>query len=49
VFTAIVAHANGEPAQPWWVFSRQRKARDQELAHARPAATGSGPSAERRP
>ena|SRR5437764_12594317 len=27
-FAALVAHANGEPAQPWWVFSRQRKARE---------------------
>ena len=46
VFTAIVAHANGEPAQPWWVFSRQRKARDQGCARARPVATGSGLSVE---
>jgi len=29
VFAAIVAHANGEPAQPWWIFSRRRKAREQ--------------------
>jgi len=27
VFAAAVSYANGEPAQPWWVFSRQRKAR----------------------
>lgn len=26
-FTAIVSFANGEPAQPWWVFSRRRKER----------------------
>jgi hypothetical protein len=25
VFAAVVAHADGEPAQPWWVFSRRRK------------------------
>jgi hypothetical protein len=25
VFAAVVAHAGGEPAQPWWVFSRRRK------------------------
>lgn len=24
--TAVVAYANGDPAQPWWVFSWQRKA-----------------------
>jgi hypothetical protein len=46
VFTAIVAQANGEPAQPWWVFSRQGKARDQGGARARPVATGSGRSVE---
>ncbi len=27
VFAAAVSYANGEPAQPWWVFSRRRKAR----------------------
>ena len=25
-FTAVVAHANGEPARPWWEYSRARKA-----------------------
>jgi hypothetical protein len=25
-FTAIVAHANGEPARPWWHYSRERLA-----------------------
>jgi hypothetical protein len=25
VFAAVVAHAGGEPPQPWWVFSRRRK------------------------
>jgi hypothetical protein len=26
-FTAVVEHANGAPARPWWVVSRERKAR----------------------
>jgi len=26
-FTAAVAFVNGEPARPWWHFSRERKAR----------------------
>jgi Pathogenicity locus len=30
-FVAAVAYANGEPARPWWEFSRERKAR--ERAH----------------
>ena len=29
-FCAVVAYANGEPAQPWWIFSRQRKAREDD-------------------
>ncbi len=29
VFAAVVAYANGEPAQPWWVYSRLRKEREQ--------------------
>ena len=28
-FSAVVAFANGEPAQPWWIFSRRRKEREQ--------------------
>ena len=24
---AVVDHANGAPARPWWLYSRQRKAR----------------------
>ena len=28
VFAAVVAHANGEPARPWWAFTPARKARD---------------------
>jgi hypothetical protein len=31
--SAVVAYANGEPVQPWWAFSRQRKAR-QAQEHA---------------
>ncbi len=31
-FTAVVAYANGEPAQPWWFFSRQRKARERDTS-----------------
>ncbi len=27
-FVAAVAYANGEPARPWWEFSRERKARE---------------------
>jgi hypothetical protein len=26
-FSAVVDHANGGPARPWWVYSRERKAR----------------------
>jgi len=29
-FTAVVDHANGAPARPWWVYSRERKARSGE-------------------
>lgn len=31
VFTAAIAYANGEPARPWWEFSRERKARMEEI------------------
>jgi hypothetical protein len=27
-FRAAVAYANGEPARPWWQFSRERLARE---------------------
>ena len=27
VFSAAIAYVNGEPARPWWEFSRERKAR----------------------
>jgi hypothetical protein len=30
VFAAVVAHANGEEARPWWAFTPERKARDGE-------------------
>ena len=30
VFAAVVAHANGEEARPWWAFTPERKARDRE-------------------
>lgn len=26
VFAAVVSHANGEPARPWWEFTPERKA-----------------------
>lgn len=35
VLAAVVSYANGEPAQPWWVFSRRRKAREQAEAEGR--------------
>ena len=28
VFAAVVAHANGEEARPWWTFTPERKARE---------------------
>ena len=28
VFAAVVAYADGEPAHPWWVYSRRRKERE---------------------
>ncbi len=34
VFAAVVAHADGEPAQPWRVYSRRRKERERGGAHA---------------
>jgi Pathogenicity locus len=27
-FVAAVAYADGEPARPWWEYSRERKARE---------------------
>jgi Pathogenicity locus len=26
-FVAAISYANGDPARPWWEFSRERKAR----------------------
>lgn len=26
-FVAVVSYANGDPARPWWEFSRERKER----------------------
>ena len=34
-FVAAVAFADGEPARPWWEYSRERKARERASA-ARP-------------
>ncbi|MEA2185230.1 MAG: hypothetical protein QOK16_241 [Solirubrobacteraceae bacterium] len=31
-FVAAVAFANGEPARPWWEYSRERKARQRASA-----------------
>jgi hypothetical protein len=28
VFAAVVSHADGGPARPWWEFTPERKARD---------------------
>jgi hypothetical protein len=28
IFTAVVSHAEGGPARPWWEFTPERKARD---------------------
>jgi hypothetical protein len=36
VFAAVVAHANGEPARPWWAFTPERKARDASSQPAQP-------------
>jgi len=33
VFAAVVAYADGEPAQSWWVYSRLRKERERGDAH----------------
>lgn len=32
VFSAVVAHANGEEARAWWEFTPARKARDARTA-----------------
>jgi hypothetical protein len=28
IFAAVVSHAEGRPARPWWEFTPERKARD---------------------
>jgi len=28
IFAAVVSHAEGDPARPWWEFTPERKARD---------------------
>jgi hypothetical protein len=30
-FAAIVDHAGGAPARPWWEYSRERKRREKEI------------------
>jgi hypothetical protein len=30
VFAAVVAYADGAPARPWWEFTPERKAREQD-------------------
>jgi Pathogenicity locus len=40
-FTAVVDHAGGAPARPWWEYSRERKARAQA---AKTSAMPSGSS-----
>jgi hypothetical protein len=29
IFAAVVSHADGGPARPWWEFTPERKAREQ--------------------
>ncbi len=36
VFAAVVSHAEGHPARPWWEFTPQRKAREAEAAGRKP-------------
>jgi hypothetical protein len=35
VFAAVVFHANGDPARPWWEFTLQRKALGEEVHEVR--------------
>jgi hypothetical protein len=35
-FTAAVAYVDGEPARPWWHFSRERRARQHAARPQRP-------------
>ena len=34
VFAAVVDYASGGPAQPWWAFTPQRKAREESKGRA---------------
>ncbi len=36
VFAAVVSHAEGHPARPWWEFTPERKAREAEVARRKP-------------
>ena len=35
IFAAVVSHAEGGPARPWWEFTPERKARDAVREQAR--------------
>jgi Pathogenicity locus len=35
IFAAVVSHAEGGPARPWWEFTPERKARDAVRERAR--------------
>lgn len=35
VFAAVVSHAEGGPARPWWEFTPERRARDAEYLAVR--------------
>jgi hypothetical protein len=35
IFAAVVSHAEGGPARPWWEFTPERKARDAAREKAR--------------
>jgi Pathogenicity locus len=35
IFAAVVSHAEGRPARPWWEFTPERKARDAAREKAR--------------
>jgi hypothetical protein len=35
VFAAVVSHAKGHPARPWWEFTPERKARESKVRRER--------------
>lgn len=35
VFAAVVSHAEGHPARPWWEFTPERKAREAKAGRER--------------